>query len=66
MSEEIRHRSNTSTRTGAPEGDVPSSTLAAQRADLERLFSVASRAFAGLNMGDSQEFINSSRQTGGQ
>lgn len=47
-------------------GDSTGSSVMDARAEMDRLFAVASKSFASMTEGKSQEFLRRSRQTGGQ
>ena len=49
-----------------PDADPEGGALASTRAQTERLFATASKAFETLSQNDSHEFLRRSRQTGGQ
>jgi hypothetical protein len=65
MSQDTRQHTDVIAASGAA-ADDESSTLTAQRADVDRLFAVASKTFESMRTGNSQQFIEASRQTGGQ
>jgi len=67
MNNETRQRAtpeNLSTQASGAGGAADS--LAETRADVDRLFAVASKSFQSMTEGNSQEFLKRSRQTGGQ
>ena len=47
-------------------GGGTADSLTNTRADVDRLFAVASKSFQSMTEGNSQEFLRRSRQTGGQ
>jgi len=66
MTERMRQRprdEDAANGQAAPEG---AEGLGAARAEMDRLFAVASRNFEAMRQGESQEFLRRSRQTGGQ
>lgn len=65
MSEKQRTTEDNPERSRA-EGDAENDALASTRAETERLFATASKAFESLAQTDSHEFLRRSRQTGGQ
>ena len=50
----------------APDEGSTASSLTDTRAEMDRLFAVASKSFESMSEGDSREFLRRSRQTGGQ
>jgi hypothetical protein len=50
----------------APGDDSTESSLTGTRAEMDRLFAVASKSFASMSEGNPEEFLRRSRQTGGQ
>ena len=46
--------------------DSTASSLPDTRAEMDRLFALASKSFKSMTEGNSQEFLRRSRQTGGQ
>lgn len=52
--------------TQASGGGGADDSLTEMRADVDRLFAVASKSFQSMTEGNSQEFLRRSRQTGGQ
>jgi len=65
MNNELRQRSAIE-ETGVGDEAGDGSTLAVERAETDRLFSVAAESFKAMSQGDSREFLRRSRQTGGQ
>ena len=49
-----------------PGDDGTDNSLTDTRAEMDRLFAVASKSFTSMTEGNSQEFLRRSRQTGGQ
>ena len=49
-----------------PDEGSAGNSLTATRAEMDRLFAVASKSFKSMSEGDSREFLRRSRQTGGQ
>jgi len=66
MSTRTNQRSAQTVGGGSSGTGGESGGLSEQRAQLDRLFAAAERAFDGLDLSNSQEFLNASRQTGGQ
>ena len=66
MSKDTKQRTATDDiKTGAP-ADDGASGLTDTRIEMDRLFAVAAKSFETMSEGSSQEFLKSSRQTGGQ
>ena len=67
MSKDTKLRTKTNDlNSGVPDdGDAPG-RLTESRAEMNRLFAVAAKSFEAMSAGNSQEFLRSSRQTGGQ
>ena len=66
MSNQTKQRSNNTTES-SPHPDADSSTvLQNARANTNLLFATAAKNFEAMSQGDSREFIEKSRQTGGQ
>ncbi len=66
MSKDIKQRTETDDiKTGAPADDAAPG-LTDTRTEMDRLFAVAAKSFETMSAGSSQEFLKSSRQTGGQ
>ena len=67
MSNESRQRATTDNlRAQGPGGDGNDDALSKTRAEVDKLFAVASKSFQSMTEGNSQEFLRRSRQTGGQ
>ena len=67
MSNATRQRATRSDiEAKAPSEGGTSSSLTDTRAEMDRLFAVASKSFESMTEGNSQEFLRRSRQTGGQ
>ena len=49
-----------------PDADGAENSLTDTRAEVDRLFAVASKSFKSMSEGNSHEFLRRSRQTGGQ
>ena len=65
MSNAVRHyavKSEATSRAVVDETD----TLSDTRAAMDRLFAVAAKSFESMSEGNSQKFLEQSRQTGGQ
>jgi hypothetical protein len=66
MSNQTKQRS-TNTAESSPQPDADSSTvLQNARANTNLLFATAAKNFEAMSQGDSREFVEKSRQTGGQ
>lgn len=66
MSNQTKQRS-TNTTESSPQPDADSSTvLQNARANTNLLFATAAKNFESMSQGDSREFVEKSRQTGGQ
>ena len=65
MSQDTRQHTDEIVTSGGA-ADDEAGTLTAQRADVDRLFAVASKTFERMRTGNSQQFIDASQQTGGQ
>lgn len=66
MSKQTRQRSTSTTETSTQPDDSTSSVLENARANTNLLFATATKNFAAMSEGDSREFVEKSRQTGGQ
>lgn len=67
MSKDTKQRTTTSdVNDGAPDDGNAPGKLTDTRAEMDRLFAVAAKSFEAMSEGNSQEFLKSSRQTGGQ
>ena len=66
MSKDTRQRTTHDIEESAQSGGSATSTLTDTRTEIDRLFAVASKSFEAMTEGNSQEFLERSRQTGGQ
>ena len=66
MSKETKQRTKANDiKVGTPD-DGGASVLTDTHAEMDRLFAVAAKSFEAMSEGNSEEFLKSSRQTGGQ
>lgn len=66
MSQQHRQKNLNSTFTNAGLPPAEENTLEDTRANIDRLFAQAAENFENLHSGDSRQFLERSRQTGGQ
>lgn len=66
MSNQTRQRNTPSSESSAPADGGSSPSLQQTRASMNLLFATAAKNFEAMSEGDSREFVEKSRQTGGQ
>ncbi|MDC1287557.1 hypothetical protein N8198_06705 [Gammaproteobacteria bacterium] len=66
MSNQTRQRSTPATESSAQADASSSTALQNARANTNLLFATAAKKFETMSAGDSREFVEKSRQTGGQ
>ncbi len=67
MSKTMKQRTTSRDLDVRPQDDGSAAgSLPDARTDIDRLFAVASKSFEKMTEGDSQQFLERSRQTGGQ
>ncbi len=67
MSKTTKQRTTASDLDIRPQADGSAAgSLPDTRTEIDKLFAVASKSFDKMSEGDSQEFLERSRQTGGQ
>lgn len=66
MSNQTRQRNTSGTGSSAQADAGSSTSLQQARANMNLLFATAAKNFETMSAGDSREFVEKSRQTGGQ
>lgn len=66
MNQQIRQQSTNRVEANTAGADAEGENLDATRANIDRLFARAAENFDNMRSSDSREFLERSRQTGGQ
>jgi hypothetical protein len=66
MSNKVKQRKTSTIEVNPNPDGSAANTLGNARSETDRLFAEATKSFESMSEGDSQEFLERSRQTGGQ